>query len=533
MKRRKLLFTTSLLLSAALAAQVSAAAPPDANTHSGACYEVFVYSFYDSDGDGIGDLPGLTQKLDYINDGDPSGGEDLGCDMIWTMPVFPSPTYHKYDVTSYRSIDPQYGTMEDFEVFLASCHERGIRVILDLPLNHTSVEHPWFRDAAEYLKSLPEGQEPSADDCPYLEYYNFSPEPAYGYAALPDSAWYYEARFWEGMPDLNLDSPAVRRQIAEITDYWLDKGVDGFRLDAVTSFYTDDTGANIGFLSWLSETVSAEHPDAYMVGEAWAGWDTYSRYYESGIDSLFNFEFSGAEGLIASVVSGKREAQQYGKRIEEQQEYLSSLGTGAVDAPFYTNHDMARSAGYYAYDDGSRTKLAEALNLLMPGNAFLYYGEELGMKGAGQKDENKRAPMYWSAGSGEEGMCQGPPDMDSFDMKFGPLSEQSQDPSSIYQYVRNVLRIRTAHPAVSGGSVRVIPSLSGKNTCAMIRESEEEQLVEIFSTSEEPVSLDLGEAGLGDASLETSLTVSEEEVLLRDGILTLPPFGIALLAQGS
>ena len=139
----------SAFCAAALLAGVSGSAAAAPEEHCGTCYEVFVYSFYDSDGDGIGDLNGLTEKLDYINDGDPESETDLGCDMIWTMPVFASPTYHKYDVTDYKSIDPQYGSMEDFDAFLAACHERGIRVILDLPLNHTSSEHPWFRKAAD------------------------------------------------------------------------------------------------------------------------------------------------------------------------------------------------------------------------------------------------------------------------------------------------------------------------------------------------------------------------------------------------
>lgn len=128
-------------------------------------YEVFVYSFYDGDGDGIGDLPGLTEKLDYINDGNPATDTDLGCDGIWLMPVMPATTYHKYDVTDYCAIDEQYGTMEDFETFVNACHERGIRVMIDFVMNHTSSQHPWFQTAAEYLKDLPEGMEPDTEAC--------------------------------------------------------------------------------------------------------------------------------------------------------------------------------------------------------------------------------------------------------------------------------------------------------------------------------------------------------------------------------
>ena len=168
-------------------------------------YEVFVYSFYDGDGDGIGDLPGLTEKLDYINDGNPATDTDLGCDGIWLMPVMPATTYHKYDVTDYCAIDEQYGTMEDFETFVNACHERGIRVMIDFVMNHTSSQHPWFQTAAEYLKDLPEGMEPDTEACPYVDYYHFSREKGSGYCQLAGTDWYYEAQFWSEMPDLNLE----------------------------------------------------------------------------------------------------------------------------------------------------------------------------------------------------------------------------------------------------------------------------------------------------------------------------------------
>ena len=170
------------------------------------CYEVFVYSFCDSDGDGIGDLKGLTDNISYINDGDPKSGNDLSCDMIWLMPISPSPTYHKYDVTDYKAIDPRYGTMEDFEKFLEKAHKNGISVITDLVLNHTSSEHPWFKEATE------------DPDSKYFDYYNFSEEKKAGYEPLSGTDLYYEARFWSGMPDLNLDNPEVRNEIKDIVE---------------------------------------------------------------------------------------------------------------------------------------------------------------------------------------------------------------------------------------------------------------------------------------------------------------------------
>ncbi len=498
----------------------------------GVCYEVFVYSFYDSDGDGIGDLNGLTENLDYINDGNPEGGEDLGCSAIWTMPVFPSPTYHKYDVTDYMAIDPQYGTMEDFERYVDACHQRGIHVILDLAVNHTSSEHPWFLQAKDYLLSLPEGSEPSADECPYVDYYNFKREPDDGYAGLADSGWYYEARFWEGMPDLNLSSHAVREELRKIVEFWLNKGVDGFRLDAVTSYYTGDKNANSLFLSWLVQTVKEINLNAYLVGEAWTDQKSYAAFYQTGIDSMFDFTFSGADGMISAAAKGAKKASSYGKALEKEEELYTSQSPSAVNAPFYTNHDMARSAGYYASDDGSRTKLAGALNLLCTGNAFVYYGEELGMTGSG-KDENKRAPMYWTQDTDSAGMCQGPPDMDEIEMKFPSLEEQKEDPYSIWNYFRKAISIRNRFPVLSQGRTHFIEELSGKEVCAFQRINNSvmgsDPILVILNTSEQPQTVDL--SGMEFKTIVDNLDVSVDKAVMNGEVLTLPPFGIVFLSR--
>ncbi len=526
------------------AAESPAGEAPDTNRRDslcGTCYEVFVYSFFDGNGDGIGDLPGLTQKLDYINNGNAADDEDLGCDMIWVMPVFPSPTYHKYDVTDYCAIDPVYGTMEDFETLLNECHKRGVRLILDLPLNHTSTEHPWFKEAADYLRSLGDGQDPDPAACHYTGYYHFSREPQDGYAPLPDSGWYYEARFWEGMPDLALDEPEVREEIEKILTFWMEKGVDGFRLDAVTYYFTENEESNIDFLAWLNEKVKKLNPSAYLVGEAWASQAVYARYYASGIDSLFNFEFAGAEGLIARFARGKKAASSYGEKIVEQEELFSSFHPDYIDAPFYTNHDMARGAGYYTRDDGTRVKLGLGLNLMMPGNAFLYYGEELGMKGSG-RDENKRAPMFWNTDPASEGMTAGPPEMEDFDMKFPALEEQAEDPYSIYSYVRKAVHLREDLPVIASGKTLLAEGLSGKEVCVLVRTEENAQpVVLVINMSEENVTFDrkaVNEAlsdtlaGLGEKRLTMAghLLMPGSMPVFSARRLTVPAFGILVLS---
>ena len=503
----------------------------DASDDYRTSYEIFVYSFCDSDGDGIGDLPGVLSKLDYINDGDPATVNDLDCDQIWLMPVCPSPTYHKYDVTDYCAIDPVYGTMEDFDALVEACHARGIRVIVDLVVNHTSVEHPWFQTAAAYLRELPPDWGASEDYCPEFGYYHFSREAQNGYAPLAGTNWYYEARFWEGMPDLNLDSNAVRSELAEVTEFWLRHGVDGFRLDAVTSYYTGDRNASVAFLSWLTSAVKTQSPEATLVGEAWAAQDEYARYYESGIDSLFDFAFAGQDGIIASVVKGNRPAADFAAMMESEEQLYASYNPSYVNAPFYTNHDMARSTGYYAYDDGSRTKLAGALNLLMTGNAFIYYGEEIGMKGSG-KDENKRAPMFWTdGGAGADGNCSGPPEMDRFDMKFPSLAAQQEDPASVWQYYRDAVRMRRSIPVLARGTTVPHPELSGDALCVFERQAPEgaayKNALVVINTGEEPQDLPLMETYKEPLC---ALVTGEERVTVQQGTVHLPAFAVAVFS---
>ena len=499
-------------------------------------YEVFLYSYYDSNGDGIGDIKGLIQKLDYINAGNDQTGEDLGCNEIWLMPVCPSPTYHKYDVTDYESIDPQYGTMDDFRQLAAKCHQRGIRLITDMVMNHTSSEHPWFKQAVSYLQKLPEGQEPSEKDCPYVKYYNFSRKKSEGYEPLKGTGWYYEARFWSGMPDLNLDNPAVRKEFEKIAKFWITEGADGFRMDAATSYYTGQNAKNIEILKWFTDMVKKIDPDAYVVGEAWTDQGTYAAYYKSGIDSLFDFAFSGSTGIIANTIKKSIPAKSYAEAMVREQKLYASYNENYVNAPFYTNHDMARSAGYYAGDGAqSKVKLAGALNLLMSGNAFIYYGEELGMKGSG-KDENKRAPMYWSEDAAGTGMCKGPANMDVIQMLYGSYAEQKKDPLSVYQYYRQAIRLRNIYPVIARGSVQMADDISGKDICAFIKipqkqdNGDEIPLLIVINTSAESRTVDLsGQKEYG--VLGGVLTVSQETVTQNKNGLIMPAYAIAILTK--
>ena len=487
-------------------------------------YEIFVYSFCDSNGDGIGDLNGIRSRLDYI--------QELGFDAIWLTPVHPSSTYHKYDVDDYRAVDPAFGTMEDFEALVKDCHERGIRLYMDLVLNHTSDDNEWFLAAADYLRELPSDWEPDSSYCSYYDYYNFTRQAQDGYAPLEGTDWYYEARFWSEMPDLNLASQAVRDEIRDIMAFWLGKGADGFRLDAVTSYFTGNPEANTEFLRYVTEAGRSIDPDCYFVGEAWTDRDTIAGLYRSGIDSLFDFPFAGLDGFIVNIVNGTYKASDYVKGMLLAEEAYGNANPDFVDAPFYTNHDMARSAGYFGADQGPVTKMAYAMSLFMTGNSFVYYGEEIGMKGAG-KDENKRAPMYWSDDPDDPDMCDGPPDMDDFQMKFPSAADQMQDGLSLWTWFREVIRVRNAFPAIARGRTEGEDALCDDSVAAFWRryasDTGAEDVLIVMNLRTETAKKDLAGAGIdGELKLSAVLNTDEEKIIYEDGVLTLPGYSIAV-----
>ena len=278
----------------ALANIASLGSSPDDNYRT--WYEIFVYSYCDSNGDGIGDINGVTSKLDEL--------EALGINGIWLMPVHPSTSYHKYNVADYYDIDPAYGTLDDFKRFLNACSDHDIKVIMDLVVNHTGYNHEWFQSAVTYLRSLPDGAEPNSADCKYVDYYFFSKEAGAGSRIVNGTKWYYEGQFSPDMPDLNLGNPAVRDEIRQIMKYWLDMGVGGFRVDAAKEFYSGQVEKNVEVMSWLQTTATELDPDCYMVAEVWEDYSTIAKYYKSGFTSIFNFAFANAGGKIVSVIRG-------------------------------------------------------------------------------------------------------------------------------------------------------------------------------------------------------------------------------------
>ncbi|MBI4410387.1 MAG: DUF3459 domain-containing protein [Gemmatimonadetes bacterium] len=451
------------------AQRTAAAAGPEWWRGGGVCYEVFVRSFYDSDGDGIGDLRGLIEKLDYINDGNPREQRDLGASCIWLMPVAQSTSYHGYDVTNYYQVERAYGTTRDFQQFMAEARRRGIRVIVDLVPNHVSSEHPYFRSALLDAAS------------PYRDWFVWSPtvRPASGWEApvwhrAPTRDEYYYGLFWSGMPDLNLGNPAVTAELKGVARFWLgEMGVDGFRVDAARHLFEGEHGewkhvpATHHWLRDYAAYIRRIAPDAFTIGEVWDSVEAILPYYPDQLDAYFMFDVGDAiidaartgsgRGLVASVQRVQRELPR--RRW----------------ASFLRNHDQTRTLTDLRGDVG-RARLAASLLLTLPGIPFVYYGEEIGMTGSkSDGDPRLRTPMHWARRPGvgfTSGTAWEPLHPDSFTAN---VEAQEADPASLLNHYRRLIHVRTANPALAAGDF--VPLESAEDAAVAYLRRVEEQTV--------------------------------------------------------
>jgi alpha-amylase len=465
-------------------------------------YEIFVRSFYDSTGDGIGDLPGLIEKLDYLNDGDPTTTDDLGITGIWLMPINVSPSYHGYDVVDYYEVNPEYGTNEDFQRLIEEAHKRGIRVIVDLVVNHTSTQHPWFIDAR------------SGPDAEYRDWYVWADEDPGWRGPEGQPVWhrtphgYYYAVFWDGMPDLNLENPEVTAEMYEIARYWLeDMGADGFRLDAIKHLIergpiqenTRDTHEWLqGFYNFIKEV----NPDAVSVGEAWTNTQQVLRYTDGGVDIAFQFDLALA--AINSINSGF--ATQVGR---EQRAIVRDFPPGQY-ATFLTNHDQNRVMSQFQ-DDVGKAKLAATWLLTSPGVPFIYYGEEIGQQGT-KPDEDIRRPMQWTSDSYRVGFTEGRPwrvPYEDFETKSVALQED--DPDSLLNHYRALIHLRNRQTALRVGDWVQVDSQSNR-VYAYLRYTDEAVLLVVMNLG--PNELDEYALSLAEGPLTA---VSAPILLFGDG----------------
>jgi alpha-glucosidase len=458
-------------------------------------YQIYPWSFQDSNEDGIGDLRGIRSRLEYLRDGTSAS---LGVDAIWLSPIYFSPMRDfGYDVADYCNIDPRFGTLTDFDELLRDAHRRGIRVIMDLVLNHTSDQHKWF------LESRASRHSPTGNWYCWADSKTLRRRPSNWNARFGGSSWtwdptrrqYYLHSFLTEQPDLNWQHPSVRAAMWDVVRFWLDRGVDGFRLDAINWLGKDMRWPNNPFrfglrgytrqhhlydrdqpmvhqiMRELRQIVSA-YPDVVLIGEAAA--DTPggpASFYGHGDDELhLVFDFR--------LMKSRWQADRFRRFLTD---YLPAIPKGGWPTIVFSNHDQPRHIDRYGAggDAQARARAAALLLLSLPGTPFLYYGEELGMRNGGLRYRDlrdpytkrfwpfrpgrdpARTPMQWDA-TCHAGFTSGRPWLPvAQDYPQLNVAREASDSRSLWWLYRRLLELRRISPALSRGECRLVEGSPG------------------------------------------------------------------------
>jgi maltose alpha-D-glucosyltransferase / alpha-amylase len=491
-------------------------------------YEVYVRGFYDSNADGVGDFRGLTEKLDYLH--------WLGVDCLWLLPTYTSPLRDGgYDIADFYSILPEFGALEDFKKFLDEAHLRGIRVITDLVVNHTSDQHPWFREAS------------ASPDSPKRDWYVWTDDPnRYSEARIifldtESSNWtwcetaqsFYWHRFFSHQPDLNYDNPEVRRAMLDVVDFWLDLGVDGFRVDAVPYLYERE-GTNCenlpethAFLRELRAHVGRKYPSALLLGEANQWPEDVVEYFGGGTEFHMNYHFPIMPRLFMALRQQDRrpiveilertpdipDDCQWGMFLRNHDELTLEMVTDeerdylyneyAKDRRMRLNLGIRRRLSPLLDNNRRQTELLNALLFSLPGSPFLYYGDEIGMGDniyLGDRD-GVRTPMQWSSDR-NAGFSKADFERLYFPVINNPLygfnivnvEAQQRYPTSLLNWMRQMIHLRKQHKVFGRGAMRFVKP-ENRKVFAFTRGHEGETVLCVFNLagSAQPVELDLAE----------------------------------------
>ena len=481
---------------------------------SGVYYEIFVRSFADSNGDGIGDLNGITARLDYL--------KWLGVSGLWLTPIYPSASYHGYDITNYFDVNPQLGTMADFYRLLREAHARGIKVLIDMVLNHTSDRNPWFEQALD-------------PGSPYHDWYTWAGKGTdlTAQSSVGQPAWhqrdgrYYLGDFSDGMPDLNYDSPAVRREMIEVGRFWLAQGVDGFRLDATTQIYIDfksDIGSprairkNIAWWRQYHDALRATDPSVFLLGEVPADTEAQAAPYYAALNSVFDFPL--AKLLVAAA--DDETSPNVGAYVAKAWSIFrrSSGGGTIVDSPFIGNHDRDRVLDQLR-GNMSHMRMAAAMLLTLPGDPFVYYGEEIGMHGR-KPDEAIREPMRWDRNPQRPGETRWEAAPDNASPGLSVAAERA-DPRSLLYFYRRLIHWRSELPALRDGDIAAYPA-DGGPISAYTRSDDAQRLLVIHNLSGAT-----RDVRLPDARLSSVIRHTRPGTRLVGQDLTLPAYSTAIL----
>jgi glycosidase len=493
-----------------------------ANFPDGVAYEIFIQSWVDGNGDGIGDFQGATQKLDYL--------QELGVSAVWLMPIMPSPSYHKYDVTDYKAIHPDYGTMEDFKVFLSEAHKRDIKVVIDMIINHTAADHPWFQEAKK------------GKDNPYRDYYVWADRDSIAdqiakKEVTQDSdnitQWHavegneeeehYYGFFWGGMPDLNFDNPKVRKELYDIGRFWLDEiGVDGFRLDAAKHIFPDDRlKDSYEFWQEYRDKMRKIKPDVYLVGEVWASSEIVKEFAK-GLPALFNFDLAGSiqqsviqEKNVAATIEGPKwvnlEGEDLVSRLIKQREVFKSATKDYQDAIFLSNHDQNRVMSNFK-GDIKKAKMAASILLTLPGTPYIYYGEEIGMLGK-KPDPNIREPFLWDEKMKDSLRTSWVQPKFTNDKTVQQLSAQINNENSLWNHYQKWIHIRNDSEILTKGDLHELEN-SNVSLLTFSRILGNEKLNVIHNLSSKPQDLEIetfkvliGQENLNDGRIKAYSTI--------------------------
>ena len=528
-------------------------------------YEVMVRSFYDSNGDGSGDLAGLVSKLDYL--------QWLGVDALWIPPFYKSPLRDGgYDVADFTTVLPEFGTLDEFKDLVTKAHERNMRIVIDYPLNHTSDQHEWFQQS----RSDPEG--------PYGDFYVWNdsaekyPNIRIIFVDTEDSNWafdpvrrqFYFHRFFSHQPDLNFENPAVRRATLDVIRHWMDLGVDGVRLDAIPYLFESEEGNGEGepkthdFLKEIRAMVDREYPGRILIAEANQWPQEVVAFFgtDDEPECHMAFDFPVMPRIFYSLRS-----QNAGELVRVLAETME-VPRGAAWGVFLRNHDELtlemvseeyRQAmyGWYAYDprmrsnvgirrrlapllDNSRaeTELAHALLFALEGSPFLYYGDEIGMgDNIWLPDrDSSRTPMQWTPDRNAGFSTADPgklflPVVQSLVYNYNLVNVESQlaQSRSLLHWVRNVIHVRKGHPTFGLGSLRVLQT-NHESVLAFVREYEgvgtqfgdsPESVLCVFSFAHNPVSVQIAVDGYAGSSTFDLFGGGEFPTISEQGVLNV------------
>lgn len=501
-------------------------------------YQIWVRSYMDSNGDGIGDLRGIIQKLDYI--------KSLSVGALWLSPFYPTPYFDSgYDVADYRAIDPAYGTLEDFKELLAQAHARGLRVFSDLVMNHTSSQHPWFVESS------------SGKDNPKQDWYIWADEPnlpckpQFGFG---DNPWtlvqsrnqYYFHQFYPQQPDLNYRNPEVADAMLDVARFWLDLGVDGFRVDAIYTLFEDLPGSvpdedfvcahhplTHQYLQRLRSLLS-EYPQKASLAEVWGGSKITGGYFgDGGNEFHMALSFDIEAGIQSALMVGVPAVL-----LQKLEVAQAALPAGGQYGLFLSSHDWARvmeSVG----GDLQRAKLAAVLLMTLPGTPILYYGDEVAVGGGTDvvvdKRDYWRTPMPWDQ-TEKVGFTTGTPWISpSQGQDKASVAVQESDPDSVLNLYRKLIALRNRLAVFGSGSFEALPP-PGKSGKVLVFARQQEARVAVvclnFSGAEQTVTLDLTK-WLG-AEAATELFSGETAPASPTGTefsMTLGPWGFAVVSS--